>query len=132
MSWIFKISPLIVEESHKGGNSAQQPPELHVLTLPPSLTLSTKSVFNLNIHQLSLGFDHKFFKVKTLSFTGIACRQLHRGSWPTMLGLAKEVSEHFWWDKMDYNILPMPISTRQHNAKSSDLFATPRKGNSVP
>lgn len=35
MSWIFKIFPLIAEESHKGGNSAQEPPELHVLTCHP-------------------------------------------------------------------------------------------------
>lgn len=49
-----------------------------------------------------------------------------------MLGLAKEASEHLWWDKMDQTTLPILISTRQHNAKSSDLFASPRKGNSEP
>lgn len=129
MSWIFKIFPLIVEERWEQCTATSRTACSH---LPPSLTLSTKSVFNPNIHQLLLDFDHKFFKVKILSFTGIACRQLHRGSWPTMLGLAKEASEHLWWDEMDQTTLPIPISTRQHNAKSLDLFASPRKGNSVP
>lgn len=49
-----------------------------------------------------------------------------------MLGLAKEASEYLWWDKMDQNTLPILLSTRQHNAKSWDLFANPRKWNSVP
>lgn len=51
---------------------------------------------------------------------------------PLNAGLAKEASEHLWWDKMDQTTLLILTSTRQHNAKSSDLFVSTRKGNSVP
>lgn len=109
-------------------------PELPVLTCYPLSPVSTKPICNPNIHQFLVSFDHKFFKVTTLSFVGIASHaESCAKGWYTVLGLGKEASEQLHQLQIEQTILhPHPHVPKQQDSKASELLARPRKDCSMP